>query len=195
MCHYEVSVDFTMYKLLNNDTICIYIDFFTMQFCLPAGTKSTGKWRLSGDLFRLVAWYHFYLLLYLHYRLIKLINSGFCPVLLVVATPKIKDRDLVVFAPAIIPLGKCCGGVVCSDFNQSDWKAYWVPSSVIVLTDEESFWEHAVRGGMSDEEDEGEPTWTQECQPAHHGGIPVCTGEAYVSTHPCVCALHLALST
>lgn len=46
------------------------------------------------------------------------------------------------------------------------------------LADEEPLWEHTLRGRKSDEEDEGESPWTQEHQPAPHGGIPVCPGEA-----------------
>lgn len=95
-----------------------------MQFCLPPDTKSTGKWRQSGDPFRLVAWYHFYLLSCLHYGLIKLINPGFCPLLLIVATPRIKDRDLVVSAtaaPTIIPLGNAVGELSVSTLiNQTE---------------------------------------------------------------------------
>lgn len=64
-------------------------------------------------------------------------------------------------------------------------------NAYVVLTDEEPFREHAVRGGVSDEEDEGESSRTQECQPAHHGGIPVCAGEAYVSTNPPLCVPHV----
>lgn len=52
-----------------------------------------------------------------------------------------------------------------------------------VCTDAESFREHKVRGGESNEKDEGESAWAQEHQPAHDGGIPLCAGEAYVPTH------------
>lgn len=53
-------------------------------------------------------------------------------------------------------------------------------SPVTVPADEEPFWEHAVGGGVSDEEDEGEPARAQERQPPHHGGLPVRAGEACV---------------
>lgn len=67
-------------------------------------------------------------------------------------------------------------------------------------TDKEPFWEHKVWGWESDEEDEGEPSWAQECQPAHHGGLPVRAGEAWVKAHlgfclqkpPCICDLTAA---
>lgn len=39
--------------------------------------------------------------------------------------------------------------------------------------DSEPFREHAVRGGESDEEDEGEPARAQEYQSSHYGGLPV----------------------
>lgn len=68
--------------------------------------------------------------------------------------------------------------------HTSDLVTWFTFFSVTSLTDEEPFREHAVGGGVSDEEDEGEPTRTQERQPSHHGGIPVCAGEAYVPTVP-----------
>lgn len=48
---------------------------------------------------------------------------------------------------------------------------------MFAFSDSEPVREHAIGGGESDEEDEGEPARAQERQPSHYGGLPVCLGE------------------
>lgn len=49
---------------------------------------------------------------------------------------------------------------------------------VFPVSDSEPIREHAVGGGESDEEDEGEPARAQEHPTSHYGGLPVYPGEA-----------------